>query len=180
MWEHHVPKDRALELDHLRKTAAALQSITGYRPVGSRSDHTAALLKQEGFIYTSHDSADHRPYYLADANGENAMLNLPFHYAIDDAMFFSFSWLGSGNAAQRITDPDRVFDLWWSAFWQQYRNGGYLNIVLHPFVSGRALRIDMLDRLITRMKTLPGVWFPTCAELARYCLETFPPSPAGA
>ncbi len=52
------------------------------------------------------------------------MLNLPFHYAIDDAMFYSFAWLGSGNAAQRITDPDRVFDLWWAAFWQQYRAGG--------------------------------------------------------
>ena len=180
MWEHHVPKDRALEHDHLLKTATALEKIAGYRPVGSRSEHTLALLKQEGFIYTSHDSADHRPYYLSDTNGENAMLNLPFHYAIDDAMFFSFAWLGSDNSAQRITDPDRVFDLWWSAFWRQYREGGYLNIVLHPFVSGRALRIDMLDRLIARMKTLPGVWFPTCEQLARYCLEKFPPSAAGA
>ena len=102
------------------------------------------------------------------------MLNLPFHYAIDDAMFYSFAWLGSGNAAQRITDPDRVFDLWWAAFWQQYRAGGYLNIVVHPFVSGRALRIEMMDRLITRMKTLPGVWFPTCEEVARHCLDRFP------
>jgi hypothetical protein len=46
---------------------------------------------------------------------------------------------------------------------------------MHPFVSGRALRIAMLDRLITRMKTLPGVWFPTCEQVARHCLETNPP-----
>ncbi len=90
-------------------------------------------------------------------------------------MFFSFAWLASENAAQRITDPDRVFEMWWAAFEQQYAQGGYLNIVLHPFVSGRALRIAMLDRLIARMKTMPGVWFPTSEELARYCLETFPP-----
>ena len=180
MWEHHVPRDAALEHDHLRKTASALEKITGRRPVGSRSEHTLGLLREEGFIYTSHDSADHNPYYLRDAGGVNAMLNLPFHYAIDDAMFFSFAWLGSGNAAQRITDPDRVFDLWWAAFWRQYQRGGYLNIVLHPFVSGRALRIDMLDRLITRMKTLPGVWFPTCEQVARYCLEKFPPVATGA
>jgi peptidoglycan-N-acetylglucosamine deacetylase len=151
MWEHHVPKDPTLERDHLLKTASALEKIAGRRPVGSRSEHTLGLLKQEGFRYISHESADHRPYYLRDAGGDNPMLNLPFHYAIDDAMFFSFAWLGSGNAAQRITDPDRVFDLWWAAFWQQYRVGGYLNIVVHPFVSGRALRIDMLDRLITRI-----------------------------
>ena len=175
MWEHHVPKDPALERDHLLKTADALEAIAGRRPVGSRSEHTPALLKQEGFLYISHESADHRPYYLSDADGGATILNLPFHYAIDDAMFYSFAWLGSGNAAQRITDPDRVFDLWWAAFWQQYRAGGYLNIVVHPFVSGRALRIDMLDRLITRMKSLPGVWFPTCEQVARHCLEHFPP-----
>ena len=39
---------------------------------------------------------------------------------------------------------------------------------MHPFVSGRALRIAMLDRLIGRMKALPGVWFPTCEQVARH------------
>ena len=57
---------------------------------------------------------------------------------------------------------------------QQYRQGGYLNICLHPFVSGRALRVAMLDRLIARMKTLPGVWFATCEEVARHCLDKHP------
>jgi peptidoglycan-N-acetylglucosamine deacetylase len=178
MWEHHVPKDPVLERDHLTKTSAALSAITGQRPVGTRSEHSLALLQQEGFLYTSHEAADHRPYYLTDADGGTTMLNLPFHYTIDDAMFYSFAWLGSGNAAQRITDPDRVFDLWWAAFEQQYRAGGYLNVVVHPFVSGRALRIDMMDRLITRMKTLPGVWFATCEQVARHCLAQFPPRAA--
>ena len=31
MWEHHVPRDMQLELDHLQKTGAALSSITGRR-----------------------------------------------------------------------------------------------------------------------------------------------------
>jgi peptidoglycan-N-acetylglucosamine deacetylase len=25
------------------------------------------------------------------------------------------------------------------------------------------------------MKTLPSVWFPTCEEVARHCLDHFPP-----
>jgi peptidoglycan/xylan/chitin deacetylase (PgdA/CDA1 family) len=174
MWEHQVPKDLQRELDHLTKTGAALSAITGRKPVGTRSEHTLSLLAQEGFLYTSHDCADHLPYYLTDAEGQATILNLPFHYAIDDAMFYSFAWLGSGNAAQRITDTDRVMDLWWAAFQQQYRQGGYLNVVLHPFVSGRAQRIDMLDRLIGRMKTLPGVWFATCEQVARHCLTHHP------
>lgn len=169
MWEHRVPKESDLERDHLRKTIAALEKLTGRRPVGTRSHHSLPLLQQEGFIYTSEGSADHLPYYVQ--HGDARLLNLPFHFAIDDAMFFSFAWMGSPNVAQRITDPDRVFDLWWDAFMHQYRQGGYLNICLHPFVSGRALRIAMLDRLITRMKTLPGVWFPTCEQLARHVLQ---------
>ena len=157
MWEHRVPDDPALERDHLTKATAALERLTGKRPVGTRSWHTQKLLLELGYIYNSHGHAYHNPYYVRAAPGEQPLLNLPFHYAIDDAMFFSFAWLGSGNAAQRITDPDRVFALWWNAFWQQYCAGGYLNVVVHPFVSGRALRIAMLDRLIARMKSLPGV-----------------------
>ncbi|MFP6747631.1 MAG: chitin deacetylase, partial [Alphaproteobacteria bacterium] len=175
MWEHQVPKDRQLEADHLAKSTAALTSTTGKRPVGTRSWHTAELLLAEGYIYNSHGAAHHHPYYTRDENGENCLLNLPFHYAIDDAMFFSFAWLASENAAQRITEPERVMDMWWQAFQQQYRQGGYLNVCLHPFVSGRAMRIEMLDRLITRMKALPGVWFPSCVEMARHCLANHPP-----
>jgi hypothetical protein len=101
-------------------------------------------------------------------------LNLPFHYAIDDAMFFSFAWLNSENDAQRMMDPEHVEEIWWAAFLQQYQQGGYLNICMHPFVSGRALRIAMLDRLIERMKRLPGVWFPTCEQVARHVLSVHP------
>jgi len=174
MWEHRVPKEAELEEDHLSKTVAALEKISGRRPAGTRSSHSAALLRKYGYIYRSEGSADQRPHYELDENGENCLVHLPFHYVLDDAMFFSFAWLGSENAAQRITDPERVFDIWWTAFRQQYREGGYLNICMHPFVSGRALRVAMLDRLITRMKSLPGVWFPSCEQIARWCLGQFP------
>lgn len=89
-------------------------------------------------------------------------------------MYFSFGWLDTPNDAQRIMDVDEVFEIWWAAFEQQYRRGGYANFLLHPFVSGRAMRVDMLERLIRRMKTLPDVWFPTCAELARHILTNHP------
>jgi hypothetical protein len=34
----------------------------------------------------------------------------------------------------------------------------------------------MIERLILEMKQRPGVWFCTCEELARYCIERFPTS----
>ena len=36
--------------------------------------------------------------------------------------------------------------------------------------------IAMLDRLIERMKRLPGVWFPTCEQVARHVLAAHPAS----
>ena len=35
MWEHRVPKEPALEEDHLGKTVAAIEKISGRRPVGT-------------------------------------------------------------------------------------------------------------------------------------------------
>jgi peptidoglycan/xylan/chitin deacetylase (PgdA/CDA1 family) len=176
MWEHRVPKEPELERDHIERSTAALRALTGRQPAGTRSHHSHGLLREHGYIYRSNNSADHRPFYLRDADGRNCMVNLPFHYAIDDAMYFSFAWMGTPNAAQRMHDPEHVLDLWWTAFRQQYNEtAGYLNICLHPFVSGRAQRIAMLDTLITRMKSLPGVWFPSCEAMARHCLTAHPP-----
>ena len=174
MWEHQVPKDAELERDHLRKAKNALTTLTGKPPVGTRSWHTRELLLEEGFLYNSHDTLDQLPHYVSAPDGSQPLLNLPFHYANDDAMFFSFAWLNTENEAQRMMDPEHVEEIWWRAFLQQYQEGGYLNICMHPFVSGRALRIAMLDRLIGRMKTLPGVWFPTCEQVARHVVAAHP------
>ncbi|VTU17583.1 polysaccharide deacetylase family protein [Variovorax sp. PBL-E5] len=176
MWEHLTPESDELQRDHIERTAAALAEICGERPVGTRSYYRQAHLKDAGHLYNSEGTSSRLPYYAADEKRENCLLILPFHYAIDDAQFYNFGWLKSEPQAQRLTDPERIMDMWWSAFEQQYALGnGYLNICLHPFVSGRALRTRLLGQLIERMKEKPGVWFPTCAQLARYVLAEFPP-----
>jgi peptidoglycan/xylan/chitin deacetylase (PgdA/CDA1 family) len=175
MWEHRVPAEPELEWDHLQRTTAAVETISGQRPVGSRSRHRLALLARGGYRYTSNGAADEIPYYVT--HGDATVLNLPFHYALDDAMYYHFGWLASDNAGQRLADCDTVQDIWLTHFEQLYAEGKYMNICLHDFVSGRGLRILMLDRLITEMKRRRGVWFPTCATLAGYCLEGFPPTP---
>ncbi|WP_236638214.1 polysaccharide deacetylase family protein [Mangrovicoccus ximenensis] len=172
MWQHEVPEDPATEAAHLSRAVAALEAIAGSKITGTRSSHSPALLRENGIVYNSFTSATYRPFVEYDAQGANPILQLPFHYALDDAMYFSFGWLDTPNAAQRIMDVDEVFEIWWAAFEQQYRTGGYVNFLLHPFVSGHAMRVDMLQRLIQRMKTLPGVWFPTCATLADHILTT--------
>ena len=176
MWEHRVPKEPELERDHLRKTAAALEKISGRRPVGSRSHHTPTLLRRGGLHLQLPRRAPTPALLRAGcATGEPCCSSCRSTSPSTMPCSSASPGMRSGNAEQRLSDTDRVFDMWWAAFLQQYRQGGYLNICLHPFVSGRALRIAMLDRLIARMKTLPGVWFATCEEVARHCLDDHPP-----
>ncbi|CUH80673.1 polysaccharide deacetylase family protein [Tropicibacter naphthalenivorans] len=174
MWEHEVYADPVIEDAHLTRTLKALSAIQGGPVTGTRSSHTPGLLRSKGVVYNSFTSAHDLPFYELDAQGENPILQLPFHYALDDAMYFSFGWLDTPNAAQRVMDVDEVFDIWWAAFEQQYKAGGYVNFLLHPFVSGHAMRVDIIQRLIQRIKTLPGVWFPTCDTLAQHILTHHP------
>lgn len=175
MWEHRTPKELHWQIDHIAKTTAVLTQFIGRAPVGTRSFYPNGALKDAGYLYNSVRSASQMPYYLADPSGANCLLELPYHAALTDTQFFNFGWMGSSAEAQRLSDPERVLELWWDAFLAQYERGGYLNICLHPYVSGRALRIAMLDELIVRMKQYTDVWFTTCEAVARYCYDTFPP-----
>jgi len=41
-------------------------------------------------------------------------------------------------------------------------------LTMHPHVIGHRSRVSMLERLIQHMRTLPGVWFATHEEIARF------------
>jgi len=168
MWEHYVPSDPVAARDHMLRTRDALTDVAGRPPVGTRSNFSQDLVLEMGYIYNSHGFSAPLPNMMV--SGGRELLNLPVHLAIDDAMYFNFGWLGSGPAAQRLSEQETVLDIWWQAFLQQYKAGGYLNIALHPFLVGHAARIAMLDELINRMKSLPGVWFASSAEVANHCL----------
>ena len=42
---------------------------------------------------------------------------------------------------------------------------------MHPHIIGHRSRITLLDELIGHMKTRPGVWFATHADIARFARD---------
>lgn len=46
-------------------------------------------------------------------------------------------------------------------------NGAFI-LTCHPFVSGRASRIQLMEDLVAYMRKFRGVWFTTCEEIARW------------
>ncbi len=43
---------------------------------------------------------------------------------------------------------------------------------MHPYITGRAGRMDGLEQLIRAMRQEPGVWFATAMQVAEWAIET--------
>ena len=52
-----------------------------------------------------------------------------------------------------------------------HAENGCFVLTCHPFVSGRASRIALIEELVAYMRRFRGVWFTTCEEVARWHAE---------
>src|SRR5262249_61123712 len=75
-------------------------------------------------------------------------------------------------ATNAIAEADRVIGLWIQEFRGMYREQACFVVTMHPYVSGRASRIDGLERLIRAIREEPAVWFATAQQVAAWALET--------
>lgn len=91
------------------------------------------------------------PYDVDAAKGPLA--EIPIQWLLDDAPFFRHVY-GATNA---IADQDRVLALWKQEFKAMYEEYGSFVVTCHPWISGRAARMAMLDELIGYIKTFEGV-----------------------
>lgn len=157
-----------------QKGLAIFVSRVGGRPQGFRSaawDLTPAsigIVRSLGFLYDSSMMADDRPYALIADGGDTGLVELPVEWILDDWPYFQLDW-DSGQVAMR--NADDVFSIWRDEFDVAYDEGTTFILTMHPQVIGHRYRLRMLNRLIDHMKSKPGVWFATHAEIARYVRE---------
>jgi peptidoglycan/xylan/chitin deacetylase (PgdA/CDA1 family) len=169
--ERNSQLDGATELDLLTRAASALETITGSRPVGMRtpswdySPHTIEIAQKLGLVYDSSLMADDRPYEVQTAGRPTGIVELPVEWILDDYPYF---WMDRSSTVRPTMTPDEVMSIWKAEFDVAYEERGMLILTMHPHVIGHRARIAMLDRLVTYMKTKPGVWFATHEQIARY------------
>ncbi len=146
----------------------------GKRPVGFRSaawDLTPAtiqIVKDMGFLYESSMMADDRPYSLVSDGKETGLIELPVEWILDDWPLFQISWPSKHVS---IRNADDVYSIWKDEFDGAYEEGTLFLLTMHPQVIGHRYRMQMMDKLITYMKSKPGVWFATHEQVARYVQE---------
>ena len=160
--------DEAQEERVMREQLDILKTRLGVKPAGYRSPSwdvnvwTPALLKRHGFLYDSSLMGNDVPYEVDTAEG--ALIEVPVQWLLDDAPLFRHVY-GATNA---IADPDRVLQMWRKEFAAMHPENGCFVLTCHPFVSGRASRIALLEELVTYMRRSRGVWFTTGEEVARW------------
>ncbi len=161
----------AKEEEVLEKGIELVKSITGTAPRGYRSPawelgpNTLDLLRKHGFEYSSNLMDDIRPYVHP---GTPPLVELPVHWLLDDAPFFSYS---IRPPHRNIFAASAVGTAWWEEFEGLRHVGGYFNLAMHPQFIGRPSRLAMLEGLLKRIQQVPDVWIAPLGEVARYWRE---------
>ena len=148
-------------LESLKRTVGVVPK--GYRsPAGETSDNLIRLLNKHGFTYDSSLMTDINPYRHAMPDGGKGPIELPWHWSLDDAVYFLFSI----KNPRPIFTNEHVLKIWQDEFSEIYRWGGFFDLVMHPQVIGRPSRIALLRQFIAWKQTFPGVWFARGTEIA--------------
>ena len=177
-WIHEhlgVLNDEAEEQKLLNQSIDALTKALGKRPVGYRAPSWAMSLftmkqvKAAGFLYDSSLMASDDAYEVTIDGVPSGVIELPIERILDDAPYY-----GAANGS--LPSPELVDQVYRSEFDVAYQEGGLYVLTMHPHYTGHRSRALWLEKLITYMKSKPGVWFATHEEIANYLIKTMPAS----
>lgn len=173
--ENTVGMDERTEADMIDLGLRALWDVAGVRPTGYRAPmwemnyHTPKLLAERGFVYDSSLMDSDHPYLLSVSENADAetLVEVPVWWGLDDWEQYAFlpDLIGSGV----IESPAKALEMWTLELEAMHRLGAAFVLCCHPFMSGRPARAEALDRLIQRMKALPGMWITTVGAVAEHC-----------
>lgn len=169
--------------DALERSVALFKAQTGKMPRGFRSPawemtvHMLAEVKRFGFYDSSLAGHDH-PYQIG------GVTEIPVQWPIDDAIYWKF--LGGGGDHWPPVAPGQVQEIWQEEWLGLHDLGGMMMLTVHDYISSRAHRLRVLERLLQTVADSRGVWSATSAQLAdwheasanagRYCYDAALPT----
>src|SRR5262249_29227821 len=163
--------NEADERELMRRSMETLTQITGQKPAGLRtpswdfSPYTMKLIREFKLLYDSSLMADDRPYEVLMDGAATGIVELPVEWLLDDFPYFG---MDRQSSLRPYTQPNDVFDIWRAEFDKAYEEGTVFILTMHPHIIGHRSRVVMLERLIQHMRSRPGVWFATHADIARF------------
>lgn len=167
--------DRAAEAEDLDRAIAAIEAVSGARPVGffcrgGQSPWTRALLAERGFLYCSNGFDDDLPYWDRDVPGGPLMV-VPYALDSNDAKYFhpngfvvpgEFVAYVEAALDQAVEEAGRG----WSSV---------LNIGFHLRISGRPARFRAVEAILRAVAARGAqVWVATRREIAEHAIAVLP------
>jgi peptidoglycan-N-acetylglucosamine deacetylase len=149
------------------RALAALDRL-GVTPRGHRaalweaSWHTPALVAEHGLAYDSSLMDADTPYRLD--TGAGTIAELPPHWSLDD--WEQYAFLPRPDIGGNVNSPPRVAEMWIHDLDAMRRHGSLFLLTCHPFLSGRAGRVEALRTVIEAALDRGDVRFTTCGDLA--------------
>ena len=172
-WTHRIPATlgREGEEEELVRGSAAIEALTGKRPVGYRSPawdlspHSVALLLKHGFLYDSSMMGhDYLPYQARQGDrtellekmqfgADTALVEMPISWSLDDHPHFEFMRT-EHTILQGLQNARAVFQNFADEFEYMRRTveWGILIYTFHPHVVGRGYRMLALEGLIDTLR----------------------------
>lgn len=137
----------------------------GYRaPSGESCEELRVLLKERGFVYSSSWRDDVRPYRQVLADGSNGVIELPATMTFDDWMY----GLTHRFSPRSMFPREHVLSIWNDEMEVTREWGGLITTILHPQVSGRAMRIKILREFLEGVQRYGDVWIATGEQVAAH------------
>lgn len=167
----HTPPNAAsaeIQREEIERGFTALEAVGAPRPRGYRAPggevtpETFALLVEAGFLYDSSFLGDDRPYI--EKHQELELLELPWHWSLDDWPYFSFAADSGGNQSAAAVWRQNL----WAEYQQARDEGRGVNFVCHPEFIGRGYRFRQLESLLEAIVEDGQAWIPTLEELAHH------------
>jgi peptidoglycan-N-acetylglucosamine deacetylase len=170
-WIHEVATELQpeQERDLMRRSADALERITGSRPVGLRapsfeiSRDTLLIAEEMGFEYDSSLMAHDDPHELLLDGCKLRLTEVPAAWVRDDGAYL---WTERFQPLRPYTPPADVLDIFRRELDAAHAEGGLFQLVMHPHVIGYRSRIWILEELVRHAKALGNVWFATHRDVA--------------
>lgn len=173
-WLTHAGMTREQEQASIRRAVARIAAVAGVRPVGwhtrcPHTEHTRALLVEEGGFSYDSDAYDDDLPYLVDVGGVRHVV-LPYSLDTNDMRFQrpESPFVTARAFAEYVND---AFDWLWREGEEQPR---MMTIGLHTRIIGRPARIAGLEAVLAHMAERGGAWFATRADIAAHWRRSFP------
>ena len=168
-WIDYQYVDETTEREHLRLAIAAIERVTGERPVGWYTGRTGPntrrlVVEEGGFLYDADDYNDDLPFWN-EAYGR-AHLVIPYTLDVNDMRFATSQGFNSGEQFYHYLKD--TFDVLYT---EGKRTPRMMSVGLHCRLAGRPGRFAALERFLRYARSHEDVWWCRRIDIARHWYE---------